>query len=507
MGGFLSRLPLLVLLVGISALAMLVPAAVAMIEEEFRTGRSFFYSALMFLILTLVLGFATQGLKPVTSARSHLAGLVAAYLLLPAIMAVPLADAIGNTRFLNAYFEMVSCLTTTGATVFDPARLGDGEHLWRALVGWMGGLLIWVTASAVMAPLMLGGFEVSSEAGEGRVLSSGAQMQAAAPGLRMRRAVTVLAPTYATLTGILWLLQILAGESDLTALAHAMAVMSTSGISPEGSLNAAGGGFLSELTIFFFFLFALTRRSFSDRITARTPRILFQDRELRLAAYVVLSLTALLFLRHWLGALEVESGGSSAAGRSALSAIWGSLFTITSFVTTTGFVSDYWDAARGWSGLPTPGLLLVGLALMGGGAATTAGGIKLIRVYALYKHGARELGKLIHPHSVASGGRMGRRIRREGAYIAWVFFMLFILSAAAVMLALSMTGQGFEESFVLAAAALSTTGPLAAYGGEYPIVYAALSDPAKLVLIGAMILGRLETLALIALFNPAFWRI
>lgn len=504
MGQYLARLPLLVLLVGICALAMLVPAAVAMIEEEFRVGRSFFYSALLFLILTLVLGFATQGFKPATSARSHLAGLIVAYLLLPAIMAVPLADAIGNTRFLNAYFEMVSCLTTTGATLFDPARLGDGEHLWRALGGWMGGLLVWVTAMAVMAPLSLGGFEVSSEAVDRRVVSSGAQMQAAAPGLRLRRAVVFLAPTYAGLTGVLWLLQILAGESDLTALAHAMAVMSTSGISPEGSLNASAGGFLSELTIFFFFLFALTRHSFSDRVTTNTPRILFQDRELRLAVYVVLALTALFFLRHWLGALEVASSGT---GRSALAALWGSLFTITSFVTTTGFVSDYWAEARGWSGLPTPGLLLVGLALMGGGAATTAGGIKLIRVYALYKHGTRELGKLTHPHSVAAGGRMGRRIRREGAYIAWVFFMLFILSTAAIMLALSMTGQGFEDSFVLAAAALSTTGPLAAYGGEHPIIYAALSDPAKLVLIGAMILGRLETLALIALFNPGFWRI
>ena len=504
MGQYFARLPLLVLLVGICALAMLVPAAVAAIEEDFRTGRSFFYSAMMFFILTLVVGFATQGVKPVTSARSHLAGLIVAYLLLPAVLAVPLADAIGNTRFFNAYFEMVSCLTTTGATVFDPARLGDGEHLWRAMVGWLGGLLVWVTATAVMAPLNLGGFEVSSEVNDRRILSSSTQMQAAAPGLRMRRAVLFLAPTYAALTGVLWLLQILAGEGDLTALAHAMAVMSTSGISPEGGLNAAGGGFLSELMIFFFFLFALTRHSFVNRLTLNTPRLLFQDRELRLAAYVVLALTGLFFLRHWLGALEVDAVGGA---RSALAALWGSLFTITSFITTTGFVSDYWGEARSWSGLPTPGLLLVGLALMGGGAATTAGGIKLIRVYALYIHGARELSKLTHPHSVAAGGRLGRRIRREGAYIAWVFFMLFILSTAAIMLALSMTGLNFEEAFVLAAAALSTTGPLAAFGGEHPIVYALLSDPAKIVLIGAMILGRLETLALIALFNPGFWRI
>ena len=135
MGQYLARLPMLVLLVGICAVAMLVPAVVAMIEEDFRTGRSFLYSALLFFVLTMVLGFATQGVKPVTSARSHLAGLALAYLLLPAVLAVPLADAIGNTRYFNAYFEMVSCLTTTGATIYaDPERLTGAVDLWRALV-------------------------------------------------------------------------------------------------------------------------------------------------------------------------------------------------------------------------------------------------------------------------------------------------------------------------------------------------------------------------------------
>lgn len=498
------RLPLFALLVGITALAMLLPAAVAAVEEDFRSGRSFLYSALLFGILTLVVGFATQGLARAESARTHLAGLIAAYLVLPAVMAVPFADSVGNTRFLNAYFEMLSCLTTTGASLFEPDRLSDAEHLWRALVGWLGGLLVWISAAAVMAPLNLGGFEVSSEAQGHRVLSSRAQMRASAPDLRLRRAVVALAPVYVGLTAVLWLLQVIAGESDLTALAHAMAVLSTSGISPEGTLAAAPGGLLSEIFLFLFFVFALSHHAFGDRFTQAQIGRLGQDREIRLAIYVVAALTGLFFLRHWLGALEVSVGGDLSA---ALAALWGSLFTITSFVTTTGFVSDHWDAARNWSGLPTPGLLLVALALMGGGAATTAGGIKLIRVYALYKHGMRELSKLTHPHSVASGGRMGRRIRREGAYIAWVFFMLFILSMAGVMLALSLTGLNFEVSFVLAAAALSTTGPLAAVGAEVPIVYASLSDPAKAVLMGAMVLGRVETLALIALFNPGFWRI
>jgi len=208
-------------------------------------------------------------------------------------------------------------------------------------------------------------------------------------------------------------------------------------------------------------------------------------------------------MRHWFGALEVDDLANASA---ALSALWGSVFTVISFLTTTGFVSDDWGVARSWSGLSTPGILLMGLVVMGGGVATTAGGLKLLRVYALSKHGAREINRLIHPHSVAGAGRLGRRIRREGAYIAWVFFMLFILAMAAVMLALALTGLGFEQAMILAIAALSTTGPLAQIAGESPIAYIALSDAAKLILSGAMILGRMETLVLIALFNPGFWR-
>ena len=138
-----------------------------------------------------------------------------------------------------------------------------------------------------MAPLNLGGFEVSAEMQGRGVVSSSAQMQAAAPGLRMRRAVLQLAPAYVGLTALLWLLQIIAGEADLTALIHAMAVMSTSGISPDGTLEAGQGGFFSELILFVFFLFALTRHSFSHGLRPGLPGMLFQDRELRLALYVV----------------------------------------------------------------------------------------------------------------------------------------------------------------------------------------------------------------------------
>lgn len=501
---FFARMPLLVAFTGISALAMLVPAAMAMATEDFEIGRTFLYSSFMFLVLTLLMGFATQGVRPVTSARTHLLWLIATYVLLPVVLAVPLNDAVRNTTFFNAYFEMVSSLTTTGATLFDPARLAPPVHLWRALVGWFGGFLVWATAAAVLAPLSLGGFEVTTETQSGSVVSSSAQMRAASPGQRLRRTIRLLAPVYIGLTGLLWLLLVLVGKGDLGAVSLAMSTMATSGIGPGGGVNGAADGVWAEALILVFMIFAITRHSFSDGLNMRMARAMIHDREVRLALYVTVTLTTLLFLRHWVAALEVADGTS---GANALAALWGGFFTSVSFLTTTGFVSDYWGASRSWSGLPTPGLVLVGLAMMGGGVATTAGGIKLLRVYALYKHGTRELAKLVHPNSVAPGGHLGRRIRRQGAYIAWVFFMLFILSMAATMLALAMAGVGFENALVLAVSALTTTGPLATYGAEQPIVYATLVPAAKGILAVAMIVGRLESLVLIALFSPTYWRL
>ena len=148
----------------------------------------------------------------------------------------------------------------------------------------------------------------------------------------------------------------------------------------------------------------------------------------------------------------------------------------------------------------------MGLALIGGGVATTAGGVKLLRVYALYLNGLREMQRLVHPSSVGRASSQSRRIRSKGAYVAWIFFMLFALSMTFVTLVLTFTGVGFEEAMVLAVAALSTTGPLVHAAAETPIMLGQLSPAAKLTLCGAMVVGRLETLAIIAMFNPALWR-
>ena len=138
--------------------------------------------------------------------------------------------------------------------------------------------------------------------------------------------------------------------------------------------------------------------------------------------------------------------------------------------------------------------------------ATTAGGVKLLRIFALYKHGLREMERLVHPSSVGGAGGTARYVRRQGATVAWVFFMLFGLSIAVFMALLAAAGLSFEDAMVLAIAGLTTTGPLVSSVTETPIALQDLGALAKLLFAAAMIVGRLETLALVALFNPDFWR-
>ncbi len=499
----LMRLPLMVVLMGITSLAMLLPALFAVMLDQHRISQPFFYGAVLFGTLSTLVGLATANHKPLNAARSQLTTLVSAYLILPAMMAVPFREAIGDVSYFNAYFEMLSSLTTTGASIFEiDGRLSDPLHLWRAIVGWMGGFFILLTGIAVMAPLNLGGFEVM-RAGHRADTKTEQMIQSADMSERLVRYCEKLLPIYIGATFILWLALILSGTRAFTALCLAMSTLSTSGIVPDEGSTTLSLGVIPETLIFVFLILAITRQTFTDDYRIAVIKGLRFDRELRLAFWVVLSVTLAMFLRHWVGAFDVDEEDNFFA---ALSALWGALFTVMSFLTTTGFVSQEWDAARAWSALPTPGLIFAGLAMLGGGVATTAGGVKLLRVYALYKNGVRELEQLIHPSSIGNAGWMGRELRRDGAFVAWIFFMLFGLSVAAVIVLLTVTGLDFEAAVAFGIAALSTTGPLADMVTGNTLTYASLPALPKTILMIAMVVGRLETLAFIALFNPDFWR-
>ncbi|TDL91241.1 TrkH family potassium uptake protein [Meridianimarinicoccus aquatilis] len=498
-----DRVPLMVLTTAIGAGLMIVPAIYAGLNGEHDAGRPFLYGAIVFTVLSFLVGLSVATRPVSKTARGHLMSLLITYLALPVMLAAPLYEAIPDLSFSNAWFEMVSSLTTTGATVFSqPARVPDTIHLWRALVGWYGGFMIWVAAIAILAPVRVGGFElVLASVHVGGAVSRGQTAQSDFPMRRILRFSRGLAPIYGGLTLAVWLMLLIAGEDPFVGACHAMSALASSGISPLVSLQESSASHWGEAVLLVAMVFALSRATFANDMPTPIGRRWWQDPEIRIAATLLIAVPTLIFVHHWVSLYDVGGGTPD-----PLRSLWGSLFMTMSFLTTNGFISAEWEIARNWSGITTPGLILLGLAMVGGGVATTAGGVKLLRVYVLYRHGRFESARLVHPRLTASPGHRARRFKVEAAYSAWLSFMLFALVFTFIMLALSLTGLTFETNMILTTAALTNAGPLTAVAGLSPIVMGDLGAAAQIILGVAMVLGRLETLAIIALLNPEFWR-
>jgi trk system potassium uptake protein TrkH len=515
----LFRLPMLPLCLAFLAVAMLGPAGYAVIELDWQSARIFLYCAVFtgFASATLAMALTTGPRDGGWS--SELRNLVVCWLVVPVFAGAPLWLRTPFIGHWGAWFEMVAAFTTTGGTVYaEPDKVPGAIHMWRGIVAWLGGLVTLVAAFAILAPRNLGGFEVAIHMRPGRrrvgeqasgeadiqgVSTIGLHGAAAMPlDQRLARVLRMVLPVYTTLTAVLAFLFSSTGQSSLASVVHAMAIVSTSGISPHAHGLAAEPNFVAELMAAGFMVLAATRLTYTDMLRAGALGRWLRDPELRLMALLVATASLALLLRHWFGALTIDLGGRASE---ALPAVWGAVFTSLSFITTTGFESASWHSARDWSGLANPGLILLGLCSVGGGAATTAGGIKLVRFYALVRHGHRELERIAQPSSVLATGARLRGILREGAFLAWAFIMLYTMAVFFTLIALTVTGLPFEHSLIGALSAISNTGPAFSLVTEGAADFGRLGESQKAILAVAMVLGRIEALAVISLFGADTW--
>ena len=295
----LRQYPLFVLLMMIGALAMLVPAGHAAKQEDWLIARVFFQYSILILAFSVLIGTAMMNRKIRNVSRANLITLVLAFSLLPAFLALPFYEVLPRLGFERAYFEMLSSFTTTGATLFDdPFRISESLHLWRGLVGWLGGFFVLVAAVAILEPLNIGGFE----------LRETMVTQARGPALRMEndvrilRAVRLLGPAYLLFTAVLMLMLIFSGERVFIAAIHAMSTLSTSGISPVNGMYGAQGGWPAEALIAIFLLLAVSSKLMTLNLPAAL-RGMPKDPEFQLTMIVIILVPLFMFVRHWLAAL------------------------------------------------------------------------------------------------------------------------------------------------------------------------------------------------------------
>ena len=489
-----QKLPLAISIPTLFILMLMIPSVHGFISGDSHKGRSFFYAVLLGLFGLTFLRFSLQGTVFPMHRHAQLWSLIAFFLGFPLLLAIPLYEVSATGQFIDAYLDIVSTVTTTGLPVFAPGSLSETLVIWRVSLGWASGFLIWVFAWSIFAPLNLGGFEHLGARGEAMTQTQNArQTTGRLPAEKFWSEAVRLGPVYLWITLAAALALLIVSGDPSYALLRAMATIATFGIEiPE---HSGAGGVGGEVILALVMLFALSRSTFSTVFARARKWRVTEDPELRVAAGLVLVATLVLIGQ---GARYVEGLGAH------LELVWGAFFTSLSYLTTTGLASD--SLPVGLVNLDPVEIILVALAMIGGGVATTAGGIKLLRVFILTGHSRAEVNRLIAPSQVMSGQIESRSHDHHSAMLACVFLVLFILVMGAITLALTVAGSPVKDSLYLTLATVTNTGPLLPTGSGAETLVMSLPTQAKMILAAAMVLGRLEVLALLALLNPDIYR-
>lgn len=387
----------------------------------------------------------------------------------------------GGISFATAWFESMSGLTTTGATVF--SGLDAMPHallFYRHALQWCGGLGIVVLAIAILPMLGVGGLqlyriEAPGLASEGKLTP------------RLAETAKTLWTIYIALTVACAIAYFIAGMNLFDAICHSMSTIAIGGFSThDASIGYFNSGAIEAVAIFFMLISSVNyslhflawhRRQW--RVYTNTEIKVF----LSILAVVVASAVAHLLLRdHY-----------------ALSEAWRfGVFQGVSIATTTGFTNTNFSA---WVGaLP---LLLIMASAVGCCAGSMGGGVKVIRFWLLLKQCRRELFLLIHPNAQYTVKIGQKTIEEKILNGVWGFFSAYAVIVVTGTLLLLSDGLDATSAFSAVASTLHNLGPGL---GSVAANYAGVSDSGKVMLCLVMLLGRLEIFTLLVVLTPAFWR-
>ncbi len=488
------RAPLYVigLLVAALGASMLAPVAL-----DASNGDPHAYDILSAAIVTILVGALTalacsNAVTPRLSIQQTFLITVGVWAALPLFGALPFV--LGETRstFTDAYFEAMSGLTTTGSTVLTGLDgLPAGLLLWRGMLQWFGGIGIIVVAMVFLPELRVGGMQIFRSEGFdtfGKILPRAGQIAS--------RILVI----YAGLSGACALAYSVAGMGTLDSVVHAMTTIATGGFSNSDASFAAYPPAAAYVAVAFMMLAALPFVRYVQ-LMAGTARPLLRDPQIRgffgTAFVIVAGLTA------WRveDAITAEAPGAILAGSSVEELVRETMFNTVSILTGTGYASaDYMT----WGAFPVASIFFVGL--IGGCAGSTACSIKIFRYQLLFAAIGAQVRRIHQPSGMFQPRYDGRPVGDDVLSSVMSFFVLFLATLGAVTVGLGATGLDTLTAVSGAAAALSNIGPGLGERIGPAGNFAGLSDAAKWLLAATMLIGRLEVLAVFALFTPAFWR-
>ncbi len=463
---------------GVEAALMLGPVLTAAIYGE--SAAAFLLTMLIAAALAVLLSLPRLKYSDLY-AREGFVSVALSWLLMSLVGALPFVFSGEITSYVDAFFEIVSGFTTTGASIIlNVEELSHAALLWRSLSHWIGGMGVLVFIMAVL-PL--------SEERSMHIMRAevpGPQVGKLVPRIRHSSAITYL--IYIALTVMLIVLLCLGGMPFFDSINHAMATAGTGGFSVKAlSIGYYDSAYIDIVTATFMLLFGVNF-SIYFLLLMKKFRPALMDSELHLYLGFAIFGTVTIALN-----IMSEYDGFWHALRY-------SYFQVSSIMTTTGFATtdfNHWPAYSK--------AMLILLMFTGASAGSTGGGLKVSRIVILARAAAEELGKMLNPRRTVSVRMSGRSVDSTTIRCTLVFFAIYISITFLSTLAVSLDGFDLETNFSAVAACISNIGPgigLVGPMGNYEM----FSDFSKLLLSFDMLVGRLEIYPMLILFLPSTWR-
>lgn len=385
--------------------------------------------------------------------------------------------------WVDAFFETVSGLTTTGASIIDDIEsFPKGLLFWRSFTHWIGGMGILVFTVAILPMLGLGGFQVY------KIESPGPMADRIVP--RVRDTAKILYTIYTTITIIQVIMLVIGGMPLYDSLLHTFGTVGTGGFGIKSNSVGFYNSTYIHLVIGTFMIMCGANFSLYYSLIKGKWKEVIKDQELRFYLGIILASVLLIAINIY-HSTDYKSFGL---------ALRDSYFQVGSIITTTGYATVDFDQWPTFSKL-----ILFGLMFMGGCAGSTAGGIKNIRILILIKAIRREFYKILHPRAVIPIKVNDRSVSNDTVIGISAFFMLYIIILFLGTVVITLDGIDFESATTAVAATLGNIGPAFGFAGPARS-YSQFSNMSKLFMSGFMLLGRLELFTLIILFNPSIWK-
>lgn len=476
----ISRTVGLILL--ITGIFQIFPLLIAVIDHEPRNILAYIESLCLILLVGSALLLFSRGGNRMFSAQEGFAATGLSWIFMSAFGALPFFLSGQIPSYVDAFFEMVSGFTTTGASILtDVEALSRCNLFWRSFSHWLGGMGVLVFLLAVVPGARKNG-------GTGiylmRAESPGPSVDKLTPHLR--QTAMILYGIYILLTALCIVCLLLGGMPVFDSFCIAFGTAGTGGFAIKNSSMGGYSCFLQTVVTVFMFLFGVNF-SLYYMLLLRKFKAVFKNEELRLYFGIAASSIVLI-------AINI-----SCMYNTVYEAVHHAAFQVVSIMTTTGYGTVDFEQWPAFSKA-----ILLSLMFIGASAGSTGGGLKVSRVLLLMKSIRRTIRKALHPRRVQPVYMDGRAVSEEvcdnvNAYLA-IYCVILVLSFAII----SVDGFSIGTNFSAVASCFNNIGPGFELVGATQN-FSIYSDLSKIILSLDMLLGRLEIFPLLLLLSPDTW--